>query len=78
MGHPSSEVPVMNLADGLDGWLHGFWWNDDNGCRVGFAWHIVRYEGSLEFGAVGMQIAFGRVRRKTAPTALGDPAKKED
>ena len=41
MWHPSSEVPVVNSADGLDRRLHGFWWDEDDCCGVGFVWHIV-------------------------------------
>ena len=39
VGHPSSEVPVVNLADSLDRRLHRFWWDENNGCGVGFSWH---------------------------------------
>ncbi len=39
MRHPPSEVPVVNSTDGLDRWLHGFWWDENNGCGVGFVWH---------------------------------------
>ena len=39
MWHPSQEVPVVDLADGLDGWLCGFRWNEYNGGCVGFVGH---------------------------------------
>lgn len=39
MWHPPSEVPVVNATDGLDRRLHGFWWDEDDCCRMCFVWH---------------------------------------
>ena len=55
MGHPSSEVSVMNLSDGLDGWSRGFWWDENNGCRVSFVWHIVKVDEVRNLASEGVE-----------------------
>ena len=39
MRHPTSEVPIVSSADGLDSGLDRFGRNEDNGCSMGFAVH---------------------------------------
>ena len=45
----------MNLSDGLDGWSRGFWWDENNGCRVSFVWHIVKVDEVRNLASEGVE-----------------------